>query len=415
MDVTALCRLGPPWRAIRFLSRGAEERIMTKRIVVGLAVLGALTAFAPAALADNVCGTAPATWNVPAGDIALTQTVGPVMNVLTAVGEYRSHSMLSSPYGYVTHATSVTPKQNGDKSPYWTPFCSSCGSECWNPLDPGFLNASTPGLEQVQAGAIYAFLYNNGTNNFLQYQRAATNPNTGGPNWQSAISNYSWNGGDGLGFNWLGSTGDGSQGYYGVTYNGTQAHYGWFQYMNIQGTASGTPGQNTGVVCSSALALWQHDALSGTAGYTGDVSPRTYPSGTITNGANALWNAVYNECQSQNGWFSSIGSFFTNLGYSGLCVGSGESGVCNAAADQMVNCFATGQCGNTSSPHNYNQGAWHSAVNGSSVAISPDDIGCWNGNGTGAPCSGAGSSVWGWDNNQAVQWNSGGNQYSCWD
>jgi hypothetical protein len=386
-------------------------------------VLGASEARA----GDIICGTATAAWNVPPGDVALTQTDGPVKATLTAVGEYRSHSMLSSPYGYITHATSVTPHQNGDSSPYLTPFCSSCGSECWNPLDPGFLHNSTPGLEQVLAGAIYTFLYNNGANNFLAYQRAATNGDTvhvdTNTAWRDSIANYSWNLGNGIGYGWFTSGsdgtsgGDGNQGFYGLTYNGTRVHYGWYQYMNIQGAAQGTPGNDTGEVCSTSLAMWQHDALSGATGYTGDVIPRTYSNSSITNGANALYNAVYNECYSQNGWFASVGAFFTNLGWQALCLGSGEGGPCSAAGDQVVNCFAANNCGNTSGPSNYWQGQWHSVLSSGSTAtsISPDDIGCWSGNGTGAPCRGGGSSVWGWDGSQTVQWNSGGSQYSCWD
>jgi hypothetical protein len=390
--------------------------------LVGAAFGAAATLIlAPDARADVLCGTAPATWNVPPGDIALTQAEGPVKAVLTAVGEYRSHSMLSSPNGYVTHATSVVPHLNGDESPYWTPFCSSCGSECWNPLDPEFLHNSTPGLEQVQAGAIYAFLYEGGTNNYLAYQRAPQT--TQGNAWQTAISNLSWNLGEGMSSAWFGSGsdgtsgGDGSHGFYGLAYNGTRVHYGWNQYMNLQGAAQGVPGSDNGLVCSTSLAMWQHDALNGTPGYTGDVAPRTYSNASISNGANALYNAVQAECQSQIGWFSSVGSFFSNLGWQALCVGSGESDPCSAAADQMVDCFAAGNCGNTSSAARYWQGQWHSVVSNGATAtsISPDDIGCWNSNGTGAPCTGNGSSVWGGDVAQTVLWNSGGNQYSCWD
>jgi hypothetical protein len=384
---------------------------MVKQSVVGFGVLASLLAYASPSLAQTYCGTSPAAWNVPAGDVALTQTQGPVMSVITAVGEYRSHSMMSNGT-WVTHATSITPVQNGDESPYWTPFCSSCGSECWNPLSPGFLYNSTPGVEQVDAGAIYAFLYQNGTNNFLAYQRGtAVNAN-----WPTTVGNFAWNLGDGFGYKWQTSTANSAQGLWEVTYNGAQTHYGWYQYMNVQSAGQGTPGYDTGVICSTSIAGWQHDALTGTQGYTGDVVPRTYNSTTITNGANALWNAVYNECETQNGWFASVGAFFTNLGWNALCVGSGESSICSAAADQMVNCFATNSCGNTSSPGSYNQGQWHGAVSGgTSTTISPDDIGCWSGNGTGAACSGSGSSIWGWDGNQTVQWNSGGNQYSCWD
>jgi hypothetical protein len=223
-----------------------------------------------------------------------------------------------------------------------------------------------------------------------------------------------------------GISGDGATLIYGRTYNGAQVHYGWYQYMNVQSTPTGTPGVNTGVVCSSSLAMWNYEA-----GY-GQVNARTYLNGPINNGANALWNAVQADCNATTGWFSSVGSFFTNLAWTGLCTGvTGlQQGVCGQAADQMVNCFASNNCGNTSSPGNYFSGytahddgqtQWqHSLSNGATaVGISPDDVGCWgDSNGStsgGAPCTGTGSSVWGADTNQTVQWNSGGNSYSCWD
>jgi hypothetical protein len=97
----------------------------------------------------------------------------------------------------------------------------------------------------------------------------------------------------------------------------------------------------------------------------------------------------------------------------------------------MVNCFTANNCGNTSSPGSYfgsyntkNNGdaQWEAIVNSgaSALGISPDDVGCWSGdstnqNGTKSSCTGAGTSIWGWDTNQTVQWNSGGSNYSCWD
>jgi hypothetical protein len=353
--------------------------------------------------------------------------------------------MSNGPDSWVTHATAVTPSTNPDTSPYWTPFCSSCGSECWNPLDPSFLYNSAPGLETINQGGIYSFLYGvQATDpNFLYYQRTSTN---GGSEINGAestnVSNASW-GSYGFGLSWSdweSGTGYGSANnasssisssnsnywIYGHAYNGKQINYGWYQYMNVQGVPTGTPGVNTGVVCSSSLAMWNYEA-----GY-GQVYARNYLNQPIKNAAQALWNSVQADCNQTTGWFASVGSFFTNLGWSGLCVGvTGlQQGVCGQAADQMVNCFAANNCGNTSSPGSYWQGytadddgttQWQGTMNTGvqAVGISPDDVACWgDGNGStsgGAPCSGAGASVWGWDGNNTVQFNSGGNQYYCWD
>ena len=408
---------------------------------LGIAAL-ALFAASESRAQQAMCTTTPAGWNVPAGDPVLVSGPGPIYSVLSAVGEYGSHSMLSrGPDGWVTHATSITPPTNSDTSPYLTPFCSSCGSECWNPISPSFLYASMPGLETISQGGAYAFLYNGGSANLstgvgpgenaIWYQRgtnaSSTWPAAVNGSAQSTLANDMLGPGMAYAGWWSGNSTQGNQSSstsytydWGTSYNGSQIHYGWYQYMNVQGTPQGVPGTNTGVVCSSSLALWQHDALSGVSGYTGDVLPRTYSS--LSTAANALYNGVQSECSATTGWFSSVGGFFTNLAWSALCVGAAEDGegVCASAADQMVNCFASNQCGNTSSPGAYggnknwvgNTSAGHSAV-----GISPDDIGGWNhpSNGTGAPDTGRGSSLWGWDSKQTVQWNSGGNQYGCWD
>src|SRR5262249_2776649 len=147
---------------------------------------------------------------------------------------------------------------------------------------------------------------------------------------------------------------DRSQVVFTESYNGTPIHYGWYQYMNLQGVAQGVPGVNTGVVCSTSLALWQHDALSGTPGYSGDVVPRSYPPNVIGPAATALYNGVYNECKSQTGdMFASFGSFVQSIGTCSLCF---NCDICNTAANQMVNCFSNNDCASS------NASEWQSLV-----------------------------------------------------
>jgi hypothetical protein len=381
--------------------RNPDFRFLPSRagLCAGVFAAGALALQAsPAHAADVLCGSTSAGWNVPNGGAVFEQSPGVIQGVLAAVGEYRTHSMLSrGPDGWVTHATSITPPVNGDRN--------FMGSECSAPISQSFLYASTPGLETISQGAAYAFLYKGGPINFIAYQGGQMG-SPGGSN--SAIGNLFV----GTGMSWVDwySTADSNQVVFAEAYNGTQIHYGWYQYMNVQGTAQGVPGANTGVVCSTSLALWQHDALSKTSGYTGDVIPRSYPGNIIGPAATALYNGVYSECTQQTGGtFSSFGSFLQNVGTCSLCL---SCNICNVAANQMVNCFANNDCGSSSSSE------WQGiAANSTAVSISPDDIACWNNptNGSGAPCSGNGSSVWGWDISETVQWNSGGNSYSCWN
>jgi hypothetical protein len=383
----------------RFSPQGVAPWRRRPELVVPAAAIGVFFAcVSPSARADVVCGSTSAGWNVPNGDAVFEQAPGVIQGVLAAVGEYRTHSMLSrGPDGWVTHATAITPPVNDDRS--------FLGSECNAPISSQFLYAATPGLETIGQGAIYTFLYRGGPVNFVAYQ-SGQNGVSGGQN--AAIGNTFV----GQGMSWVPwrSPSDSNQIVFAEAYNGTQIHYGWYQYMNIQGTAQGIPGVNTGVVCSTSLALWQHDALSGQAGYTGDVTPRSYPSNLIGNAAHALYNGVYSECTSQTGdMFASFGAFLQGIGTCTICL---DCNICDSAANQMVNCFSKNDCTSNSASE------WQGVVGrNAAVSISPDDIACWNypANGTGAPCSGRGSSVWGWDVSETVQWNSGGNTYSCWN
>lgn len=367
--------------------------IRSRWIVIALGSAG-LSLWSASAQATSHCGSTSAGWNAPLGAAVFNSSSGPIQAVIGAIGEYRTHSMLShGPDGWVTHATSDNPALNtGNLSPFGDGICNA-------PLDPNFLTASTPGLETISQGAIYQFLYGDPGLNFIAYQQAMTTPDSVG------LGN-DWLG---TGMSWMTSTSvdDPNQTIFGLAYNGTKIHYGWYQYMNLQGAAQGVPGVDTGLVCSTSLSLWQHDALSSTPGYTGDILPRYYAPSVAQPAAQALYNATYNQCESQTGMFSSLTSFAETIGSCVLCL---DCNLCDEAADQMTNCFTGNDCASS------DDSEWQSIVSSTgSSTISPDDVGCWNGNGTGAPCFNAGSSVWGWDDSEDLQWNSGGNDYSCWD
>jgi hypothetical protein len=177
--------------------------------------------------------------------------------------------------------------------------------------------------------------------------------------------------------------------------------------------------------------MWQR---LGASAYGPPVLARTYGSSLISGAANTLYNSVKSECEQGHGFFSSVGAALQQIGFEALCgacgagcgmcwagIGCGnmngyDGDPCDEAADQVVNTFATNTAGYGDNCHYDNENRWRSVVSSSSAtSASPDDTACWNGNGTGAPCTGPGSSIWGWDVNHTVQWNSGGTVYGCWD
>jgi hypothetical protein len=379
---------------------------LVARLALGGIALVCLGSRPGSARADTVCGSTSTGWNAPNGAAVFEIAPGIITDLLNTLGETRSHSMLShGPDGWVTHATSGTPpnKQN-----------------CTLPVSTAFMGASTPGLSTIDQGAAYTFLYQNGgTPTALYYQRGVTLLDSAGAEHDTGpmVGNtFLGSSALGMGMQWT-PMGTGNNTVWGLslTQNGfspMQIFYGWNQYMNIGTTANGVPprqagpgAQGTGVVCSTALTLWQHDALWFSGYYPGDVLSRHYTVAATHAAANALYNDIYKKCSGATN-LAEGGSFGASV-WSGLvCLGIS---VCDHAANQVVNGFADDDFANNNSQEWQSIVATHGAV-----SASPDDVGCWNYNPTGAPCSGPGASIWGWDGNNNVQWNSGGNSYGCW-
>src|SRR5262245_16629796 len=124
---------------------------LPNRLTTCRAAGAALMIFSGAALAgasdtsDSACGSSPSGWHAPNGSLVLSRGgEGPVTAVLDAVGEYRTHSMMShGPGGEVTHETMYSPGTNG-----WPTYCST-------PLKVGELRDGYPGASRVNQGAIY--------------------------------------------------------------------------------------------------------------------------------------------------------------------------------------------------------------------------------------------------------------------
>src|SRR6187431_1356146 len=114
-------------------------------------VLAGSVALSSPALADTVCGSVAASWNVPAGAVVFSRSPGPVRDVIDAAGESRSHSMLShGPGGSASHASMVTPGRNG----YSTPFSGFCET----PLKESQLREGYPGASVISGGGVYTYL-----------------------------------------------------------------------------------------------------------------------------------------------------------------------------------------------------------------------------------------------------------------
>ncbi|MBI5482443.1 MAG: hypothetical protein HY906_26545 [Deltaproteobacteria bacterium] len=120
------------------------------------------------------------------------------------------------------------------------------------------------------------------------------------------------------------------------------------------------------------------------------MSRKDYGTTVTCNGAKALRDAVESECNSGQGFWTSLGAgiacTFCDL----------DTNVCDDAGRQAAWCFSSNNC--------EKGGSTYSCPSVSSVTISPDRVGSWQG---------AVGSIWAAQNN-TLSWNQGGSQYGCW-
>ena len=325
---------------------------------------------------DQACGSTAAGWNAPNGALVLNRGGnGPVTAVLDAVGEYRTHSMIShGPGGQVTHETMHSPGTTG-----WPTYCST-------PVKPGELTSGYPGASRVNQGAIYQFLYSGSAPEYIAYQRSRTSAgfDTKGAqvaDWiVSSMPTQTWT-----------SKQDGGQSVLRLMGpSGALLNYTLYQYRDLQTVNLGGVGWNNGMVCSTLIAHAQYRT-----GFNA-VNAYTYNHSQLVTAGNALYSSVQDQCNAGLGFWKGIASKFT-------CFES----ICDDAGRQVRNCMSAGRCDTDSSS------VWSNIANDTTTvarSISPDRLGGWSGH----PYTGTGVSVWAYDTSNTVQWNSGGNVYGCW-
>lgn len=344
-----------------------------------LALILALTSIGSSAHAyiadDDACGSAPAGWNAPNGAaVSSRQAVGPITDLMDAIGEFYSHQMLSHGPGstkWISHSTMKNPGVE----------VSVFGNDDFDYND---LVAGYPGPSQINMGAAYHMLYR-GAGATVRY--------VSGGSTGAKIADWFWSslpycGNVSSGPCYTGVYSQESSSYYlyiiGRKQNGTtyRHSYGLFQYQNDKSVPNGddTSSISWAQHCSTFMAWGLHLVTGQT------ISSKTYYNSVVGPAAYILHSAVSDECDDSAGWF---GGLFVN---------------CDDLADQLVNCFTAeingaGICDNDSSS------VWKNfATNGTAVSVSPDRIVGNNGNGGGP---------WATNPEYTVYFNQGGSVYGC--
>ncbi|WP_224248466.1 hypothetical protein [Hyalangium gracile] len=341
--------------------------MMTKAAASVSMLLGAAALTLSSTAHAETCGWAPAGWNAPNGAAVFNKGPGPVDAVLTAVGEYRSHSMLSHGLTGVTHATMKMPTENA-----WPLLCGL-------PLNADQLRYGYPGLSQVGVGGIYTYLKGSTFLGYQRYNAAAADGIANAQWWNHAVI---------FGH----SDTDPNAPVDFPVLNGGRVPYSLFQFRDLQGANLAAPwSTNNGMVCSTYLA--HAHAYGG----QGQISAYTYSHGQLAAAADSLFNNVNNDCRNEQGFWGGAALTF-------ICP---FFDVCANAAHQVANCMATNSC-DRSEPHIW-QGVRNDPV---SVArsISPDRIGGWGVHWGTRDLN----NVWAPDYNHNLQFNSGGAVYGCW-
>jgi hypothetical protein len=403
--------------------------IMTKLTAV---IAVGLAAFPIAARADVYCGSSPPNHDAPAGYLILSRAHESVISgVINALGEYRTHTMLSHG-GWFTQATMQTPSSSSS-APH---------------MDPNQLRFGGPGASQLSPAGAYEDLYDpsNGGADFVSKQIGGTEGQTVA-SWFWSTMGYRWvpphcgsmpgpgtctwipgppcttrvctstgyyqaspyydctgtlrtdNTCQGTRVGYIPNTISTMVGgnYYRLQENGTDLPYSLHQFADISQVNAGTIlASSDGVVCSTLQSYGVKKALGRTL-----VAP-VYSHAQAAAAMTQFQSGVFNACKNSDfGLLGSIIDFFA--------FGTISDSKCNEAGNQAVNCLLTpGSCGSSSS-------GWTSARDNATVmarSISPDDISGWRpgedyndttSNGPWAPA-----------NYDPLTFSGPGSVYSCW-
>jgi hypothetical protein len=341
--------------------------------VIGLALVPG-QAFAYIDSGDQACGASSASWNAPKG-ANVSARLGehaPIGAIITLLGEYYTHSMLSHGTGPDRWVSHTTAKQPGT----WV-----------NPFGDDHLNTDElafgyPGPAQVNMGAAYTMLFGTDASQSVVYVEGNSKARRTAdwlahlplcenvPEGICRLAVRSRKANDT--FYLIARKQDGRS---------YRHSYGVYQYTNDREVPEGDDRSDPGWAqhCTTFIA-W---ALALATGQV--VSSATYPTGSVTMAqlTHALHSDVTQLCRNTGGFLASL---FVD---------------CEDLADQTVNCFTdVAQCDND------DERVWQSYA-GPAVSISPDRM-------LGLVGHSDVHSPWAFRPAFPLQWNQPGTSYGCW-
>ncbi|HVY32328.1 MAG TPA: hypothetical protein VHB79_37585 [Polyangiaceae bacterium] len=344
------------------------------------------------------------TWNVAEGGMIWNQSAGMIQSAMQAIGEKRTHVAVSNGVKegtgvWVTHATMRSPS------------VASWPTVCDDPLDKGQLRFGQPGASQTPIGGYFQYLHGSDGQSVIDYkwQRGnSTLPDTSMNGVTNVIKSWPANSNRGQlvsDFFWWSMPYGVFTGQTNVTGvdtryfklkwdNGQYMSYGLKQFRDIESVNLGQgPSTNNGVVCSTLASYGSQRADAGW------VKEKVYTHQQVHDGLQALYNDVYAQCKSGTGYWKRVKS----------AVACFDGDLCNETAQQVLDCFALGNCTDGESE------AWAGVRDDPAAtarSVSPDCVTGWA---PGCGVTGPGASPWAYDFNQDVVFSGAGRRFGCWD
>jgi len=401
---------------------GSGARQLRGLVLVAAAALGGgLAAPLPAQAftGDNpACFATAPVWNARKGAIVSGFSKGPINAVLAAVGESRTHTMLS--HGdWATHSTTRTPSAT-DVTVSWLGITIAHLPKPSQPVKPVELAQGYPGFSQINMGGAYAY-WSSAQQVFTQSgQRHLPSPRVCGNLCKTqGVADWLW---FNVPYQQVGAQTDPAGAFfYSLGFNdasGSFVHlpYDFHQYMSGLGKVHGAdfnfPGDR-GIVCSQAPAWayrhWVIDTAPTISPGTEWIEPHAYTHDETVAAADALWSSVYSDCRAVNGdfWGIAFGAIANAIGLSDL-----KDQICTSAAFQVLNCFLIGEDtngGGCKDIRNIWINQYRNSAAAGAMSLSPDTlVGL-----SGRPMTGTTVGPWADSFEVPLQWNGGGSTYGC--
>lgn len=375
--------------------------------------------------ADSPCYATAPVWNAPKGAIVSGISSGPISAIIGAIGESRTHTMISQG-DWATHSTTLVPSTTKVKVTALGLITLVTIPNPSMPFKPVELAEGYPGLSQINMGGAFAY-WQDAEQVFTQTQpRFLPSPGLCSAQCKAeGTADWLWSD---VPYQAVNAVGDGfTSQFYSLGYNdargGGFVHlpYDFHQYMNgllrVRDGMDVSSVGDRGIVCSEvpawAYSHWYHANQPKVRAGSERIVTFDYTHEQTAAAAAALVNSVYNECKGNEGGFWNALWFILDP-ISNLIASATKEQICVNAAYQVLNCFLNGEeltgggCKNVSSAP-YNLYVANSSLGGAR-SLSPDDLMGLSGR----PVD-VSRGPWVEFLETSLQWNGGGSTYGCFE